>query len=102
MIIARFFMVVYYQQMTNIICNYRIYEVLNVAGFCHIELHPTNYPVRSIKLFIEKTSQSIIHRCIRFLRYIQGYGMPKILTKNLIAVTKKVVPLHSIAVISPY
>lgn len=82
-------MVVHHQQMTNIICIYSLYEVLNAAGFCNIGLHPTNYPVRSIKLFIEKTSQSIIHRCIRFLRYIQGYGMPKILTKNLIAVAKK-------------
>lgn len=66
-----------------------LYEVLNATGFCNIGLHPTNYPVKSIKSFIGKTFQSIVHRGIRLLCYLQGYGMPKILTPNLIAVAKK-------------
>lgn len=30
---SQIFFVVHHQQMTNIICNYSLYEVLNAAGF---------------------------------------------------------------------
>jgi len=69
--------------------EYSLLEVLKTIGFQDILITPAYPPVLSAKSLLGKTGQAIIHQLFRLLFLIQGYGVPKIMTSNIIAIAKK-------------
>ena len=66
-----------------------IYQVLYVAGYRDISIHPAKLAATGTKGFLCKVFVSFFHYLIRKMYWYQGFASPTILSSRLIAVAGK-------------
>lgn len=63
--------------------------VLETGGFQKVEIKGAAYPVISLKSAIGKPAKIIVYSLLKILLLIQGYAVPRIIDKDIIAIAKK-------------
>jgi hypothetical protein len=66
-----------------------IYQVLYIAGFRNISVCPSQVSGKSIKSYLSRALNSLIHSILKKLFWHQGISAPKILSCRLIVMAKK-------------
>ena len=63
-------------------------QVLKIEGFESIRFYPTG-GTKSIKGFIGKMGKGALFMLMKFMYRVQGYGVPRILSMNILAAAKR-------------
>jgi predicted TPR repeat methyltransferase len=66
-----------------------LYQILSNVGFRGIDISSTNIRKDSFQKRIRRVLVDLMHKCIRFLYYIQDFSVPENLGKNLIVICEK-------------
>lgn len=66
-----------------------LYQILSNVGFRGIEISSTIIRKDSFRKRVRRALVDLLHKCIRFLYYIQDFSVPENLGKNLIVICEK-------------